>query len=582
MRKRGHLVARHYKFACFTCKVAAVALVAVLLLGLAPASQAASNGMLRVGVLEDPKSLNLWLASDAWSKRVLSLIYQPLFVREPKDSTLVPWLADGEPVYDAAKLTYTVKLKPAKWSDGTDFTAEDVVFTGNIIKEFRIPRHSSKWSFVKDIVAVDKHTVRFVLKRPKAIFLTRTLVTPIVQKKQWEKLVAKARESEKPLIALLRMGLDKPIGTGPFMLDQWKKGVFVYMKANPHFFGKGLTIEGFKLGPYIKGIVFKVFGTADAAVLALRKGSIDFYWNSIQPGYLGQIKGDPDIKLFVSKKSGLYYLGFNLRKPPFDDQALRQAVATIIDKDFIVKRILQGYGEVLYSVIPPGNTFYYNPDLPKYGHGLTFDQRMKQAYEILKKAGYTWEVPPVNAQGEVQRGRDICLPDGSPMREFTILTPPADYDPHRAMSGQLIQEWLRSAGMPALSRPMAFGALIQKVKGQRDFDCFVLGYGKLSLDPGYIRSFFHSSMDKPNGWNMSGYKSAAYDSLANESNNAMDPEQRRKMIMQLQKIVMTAVPYVPLYNPTIIEGVRTNRFSGWVRMLNGIGNIWSFCDIKPK
>ena len=582
MRKRGKLVARHYKSACFTCKIAATALLAVFLLGLAPASQAASNGMLKVGVLEDPKSLNLYLATDAWSSRVLSMIYQPLFVREPKNSSLVPWLAAEEPVYDPGKLTYTLKLRPAKWSDGTDFTADDVVFTGNMIKEFKIPRNSSKWSFIQSIVAVDKHTVRFELKKPKAIFLTRTLTTPIVQKKQWEKMVAKARESEKPLSALLREAVDHPVGTGPFMLEQWKKGVFVYLKANPYFFAKGQTMDGYKMGPYIKGIVFKVFGTADAAVLALRKGSIDFYWNSIQPGYLDQLKDDSDIKLFVSKKSGLYYLGFNLRKAPFDDMALRQAVATIIDKNFIVKRILQGYGEVLWSVIPPGNTFYYNPDVPKYGQGMNKDQRVKKAYEILKEAGYTWEVPPVNDQGQVQKAKGIRLPDGDPMKQFTILTPPADYDPHRAMSGQLIQEWLRAMGMPAVSRPMAFGALIQKVKGQHDFDCFILGYGKLSLDPGYMRSFFHSAMSKANGWNMSGYESAAYDAMATESNNAMDPKLRREMVMALQNMVMTAVPYVPLYNPTIIEGVRIDRFTGWVQMLDGVGNIWSFCDIKPK
>lgn len=582
MRKRGTLVARDYKMVGFTSWLAAAALLVALLLGLAPASPAASNGMLRVGVLEDPKSLNLWLASDAWSNRVLSLIYEPLFTREPKDSKLVPWLADGEPVYDASKMTYTVKLKPAKWSDGSEFTADDVVFTAKLIKEFKVPRQSSKFSFIEEVVAVDKHTVRFELKRPKAIFLTRTLTTPIVQKKQWEKVAVQARKSGKPLTALLRQAVDNPIGTGPFMLDQWKKGVFVYMKTNPHFFGKGQTIEGYKLGPYIKGIVFKVFGTADAAVLALRKGAIDFYWNSIQPGYLDQIKEDPEIKLFISKKSGLYYLGFNLRKPPFDDMALRQAVATIIDKEFIVKRILQGYGEVLHSIIPPGNTFYYNPDVPKYGYGMSFDQRMKKAYEILKKAGYTWEVPPVNDQGQVQPGRGIRLPGGDPMKEFVILTPPADYDPHRAMSGQLIQEWLRAAGMPAVSRPMAFGALIQKVKGQHDFDCFVLGYGKLSLDPGYIRSFFYSSMNKPNGWNMSGFESAAYDALATESDNAMDPSLRRRMVLQLQNMAMTAVPYVPLYNPTVIEGVRVDRFTGWVQMLDGVGNVWSFCEIKPK
>ena len=571
-----------YKPRVMLRSVVMVALAAIMLLGLMVPVAAASNGMLKIGVLEEPKSLNLWLATDAWSNRVLSLIYEPLFIRDPQTLKMVPWLAAEEPVYDAGKLTYTVKLRKAKWSDGSEFTADDVVFTGNLIKKFKMPRHSSKWSFIEEVVAVDKHTVRFELKRPKAIFLSRTLVTPIVQKKQWEKIVASAQGAEKPLTVILRYKLANPIGTGPFSVAKWQKGVFVYMKRNPHFFGQGQTIAGHKLGPHIKGIIFKVYGTADAAVLALRKGEIDFYWNSIQAGYLDQLKDDKDIKLYVNNKSGLYYLGFNLRKEPFDDVALRRAVATLVSKEFIIKRILQGYGEVLHSLIPPGNSFYYNPDVPKYGYGLSMDKRIKMAYDILRQAGYTWEKPPVTPDGQVVKGEGIRLPDGSPMQEFTILTPPADYDPHRAMSGQMIQEWLRAAGMPAVSRPMAFGALIQKVKGQHDFDAFILGYGKLSLDPGYLRAFFHSRYNKARGYNMSGYESAAFDALSTESNNAMDPKLRQEMIFQMQAMLMAAVPYVPLYNPKVIEGVRIDEFTGWVPGLGGIGNIWSLCEIKAK
>jgi ABC-type transport system substrate-binding protein len=365
------------------------------------------------------------------------------------------------------------------------------------------------------------------------------------------------------------------------MMAKWKRGVFVYLKRNPYFFGTGRVIDGMKLGPYIKGIVFKVFGTADAAVLALRKGAIDMYWNGIQPGYLKQIKGEKGVKLFTNKKSALYFMGFNLRKAPFNDVHFRQATAFLISKDFIIRRILQGQGDVLHSVVPPGNRFYCNPDLPLYGHGLSRDQRVKAAYAILKKAGYTWDVPPVGPDGKVRRGEGIKEPDGKPMREFTILTPPADYDPHRAMAGQMIQEWLRAAGIPAFSRPMAFGALIQKVKGQRDFDCFVLGYGKLSMDPGYLRAFFGSKGDKPRGWNMSGYHNPEFDKLATASDNAMDPKQRRKIVFEMQRLLARDLPYIPLYNPLLVEGVREDRFRGWVPTVGGIGNLWSFCQIKP-
>ena len=89
-------------------------------------------------------------------------------------------------------------------------------------------------------------------------------------------------------------------------------------------------------------------------------------------------------------------------------------------------------------------------------------------------------------------------------------------------------------------------------------------------------------MNKPNGWNMSGYESAAFDAMATDANDSMDPKMRREKVMMLQSILMTAVPYIPLYNPTVIEGVRIDRFTGWVPMLDGVGNLWSFCDIKPK
>jgi peptide/nickel transport system substrate-binding protein len=62
----------------------------------------------------------------------------------------------------------------------------------------------------------------------------------------------------------------------------------------------------------------------------------------------------------------------------------------------------------------------------------------------------------------------------------------------------------------------------------------------------------------------------------------MDPEKRRELIWKMQGIIMSDVPYIPLYNPKHIEAVRTDNFGGWVQMLGGIGNTWSFCLLKPK
>jgi len=474
-----------------------------------------------------------------------------------------------------------VRLREARWSDGTELTSSDVAFTAELIKEFRIPRHYSRWRFVTRIETPDKRTVRFFLKKPKAIFRTRSLTIPIVQQKEWDAVVRLARTKEKPLAELLNTKIESPVGAGPFVLKQWQEGAYLHMVRNPYFFGTGQTSAGRRLGPHITDIVVKIFGTSDVAVLALKKGSIDMFWWGIQPGYLEDLKNQDDIHIFYSEKSALYFMGFNLRKPPFDDRHLRRAVATLVDKKFIISRILQGFGTEMYSIIPPGNRIWYNPEVEKYGAKLDREGRIREAHQILTEAGYSWDTPPIDDAGDIVTPSFIRLPNGQPMERFTILTPPADYDPHRAISGLMIQEWLREVGMPTYSRPMAFASLLQQVKGRHDFDTFILGYGKLSTDPDYLRTFFLSANDKARGWNMSGYRNPEFDHLATESSQAMDLKERQALIREMQSIILRDVPYYPIYDPLLIEAVRTDRFTGWVEMLEGIGNIWSFALLKP-
>ncbi|HBN27287.1 MAG TPA: ABC transporter substrate-binding protein [Desulfobacteraceae bacterium] len=537
--------------------------------------------ILKIGLAEEPRTLNVWLASDANSKKILSQIYQPLYMSEPATQKLIPWLAKEHPVYNPETISYTVTLRKAKWSDGTDLTSNDVVFTANIIKDFRVPLYASKWDFVKKVEIIDKQTVRFYLTKPMAIFLTRTLTGPVVQKKEWEKIVQFAKKKEKPLKTLLNHKIEKPVGSGPFVLKEWRKGAYLYLKKNTYFFGQGIIISGFKLGPYLNGIIFKTFGTSDVAILALKKGTIDMFWKGIQPGYLADLQQNSDIRIFFSEKSALYFMGFNLRKPPFNDINLRRAVAAVIDRDFIVSRILQNYGTKLFSIVPLENKFWCCQDVDHYCESHPRDKRILLAYKTLRNAGYTWKISPVNLDGNIVEGKGIKLPNGNPMERFTILTPPADYDPHRAMSGMIIQEWLRDLGIPAYSRPMSFGSLIQTVKAKHNFQAFILGYGKLSLDPDYVRVFFHSKNDKPRGWNMSGYRNSCFDRLADQSKTVIDPNQRKKLLFKMQKMISRDLPYIPLYTPKLIEAVRKGKFTGWVEMQNGIGNIWSFCMVKP-
>ena len=187
----------------------------------------------------------------------------------------------------------------------------------------------------------------------------------------------------------------------------------------------------------------------------------------------------------------------------------------------------------------------------------------------------------MDSTGNLQPASEIRLPDGRAMERFTILTPPADYDPHRATSGLMIQEWLRDLGMPAYARPMAFSSLLDQVKSKHDFDAFILGYGRLRLDPAYVRNLFHSANDKSRGWNMSGYNNPSFDDVADRSLSEMDPVKRQALVIEMQRQIANDLPYIPLYKPSVVEAVRSDRFEGWVEMLEGICNIWSVCQVKP-
>jgi peptide/nickel transport system substrate-binding protein len=162
-------------------------LAAALLLGLGGPGHAATY--LKIGLLGEPRDLNPFGASDAWTDKVARLLFQPPYMVDPSSQTLIPWLAQEEPLYDPKVKTGTFRLREIKWDDGSDFSAEDFVFTVDMIKRFRIPRYYAYWEFVEKVEVVDPRTVRLTLENPTLILATRSLTTWIVQKKKWSPVV---------------------------------------------------------------------------------------------------------------------------------------------------------------------------------------------------------------------------------------------------------------------------------------------------------------------------------------------------------------------------------------------------------
>jgi peptide/nickel transport system substrate-binding protein len=562
---------------------------------------------LKVGLMDEPKTLNPFAASDVWSAKVLMFLYQRLYYRDPVSDELVPWLASDDPVWDPENRTVTFHLREAQWDDGSPFTAEDVVFTADVIRRFHLPKYWNNWSFVEKVEALDPHTIRLSLAEPMAVLWDRTLTSFVVQKSRWAAVVEKAekvfqealqaqktadKEGEealqeslvKPLEIITTHTVTNPESLGPFAFKQWQKGAFVFLTRNERFFGFNGDIAGHKVGPYVEGVIFKIYRNADTAVLALKRGDIDYYWWSLESGYLEDLKADPKIKIHSVLKSGYRYLGFNLRRPPINDPEFRHATAYLIDKDFIVQRVLHNEGKRLDTFVPPDNPEYFNPNTPTYGKGLSWRERVEKARTIVKDAGYTWEMEPVGGdlagQFEV-KGRGLKLPGRVPVAPLNLLTPPADYDAQRAQAGNLIQQWLSDFGVPVSWRPMAFSAMTKRIRDDQDFDMYVSGWGALGQDPDYLRSFFHSDSCDAGERNSGAYVNPEFDRLVERQAHTMDFAERRELIFLLQDILMYDLPWIPLYTPMNLEGVRIDRFDGWVEMTGGIGNLWSFIQVKP-
>lgn len=546
-------------------------LTVLALVGGVEVTIATEENILKVGMQDEPMTLNPFYARDTWSWKVLGLILESLYGYDP-NLELIPLVADGWPEYEDG--TALVRLKEGVlFHDGTPLRAEDVAFTAKMIMHFKFPMLYYKFEFIEKVEVVDEHTLRyhfdqdFLKGKMTPIFLTDTLTTFIVQKKQWEPIFKEALTKPDPLSWFWEQQPEPLISAGPFKFERWSRGRYVFLRRNENYHLSGKEVGGRVVGPYIDSILYYIYRTTDLAALALKRGEIDYIWWPIYPALIEDLERDPQIVISTNKSNGFFYLAFNLRKAPFNDKSFRKALNYLIDREFIVKRVLWGRGEPLYTVVPPGNEYWHNPNVPTPGKGMSRAEREVRAKEILSYAGYSW-----------QQGR-LIMPDGSPVEEIIILTPPADYDPLRWMATMLIQKWFSDIGLRVIARPIAFAELVHRVFDKVDFEAYVLGWG-LGIDPDYVRIFFHSRYIQPGGFNCMGYSNPDFDRIAEESMLTMDKQARRELIFQMQEILMEELPYFPLYVLEIVEA-RSKRFEGWVQQLGGIGNSWSFVFMEP-
>ena len=601
-----------------------------------PGATAADDRVYQIGIAEDLTTTNHWAYvgpdGTVWNGYVLAGGKPALYSYSAQRFDWIPSLAADFPsplmeesVDGQTLWTTELQLKQGvKWSDGTEVTAEDFAFTAHTATEIQL---TGGWRSIVDpdyfdhAEAIGPYSLKIYFKQKPGLARWQfgLAFMPIFSKAYWEPVVADAKqagditEQQKALYAHVPEG---DPSAGGFLFDQWERGAFAektrnesysfsgsevtqyangaYAVVTPGFpefnaYGEaaGESVLEYVDGPYSESTIYSIYGSQDSAVLALKKGDIDFMLNplGLSSGLQDQLEGEDGLTTIENTSDGMRYLGFNFRKEPMDNRAFRQAVATLIDKEFLVDTVLQGVAIPIYTTVPEGNAPWFNPDVPLFGMGLTREERIDQAVELLKEAGFTWETEPrVSEDGQFveQHGEGLRMPNGDPVPPMDVLAPSPGYDPLRSTFAIWIERWLNEVGIPLRANLTGFNVIVEKVFDQQDFDMWILGWG-LSPFPDYLESFFHSRHSELEGHNPGGYNNPEYDRLADELLAETDLEAARRQVFEMQEFQAEDLPYVVLFDTPIIETYRSERIEfpyteswGGIQSVSGMPTLVKF------
>ena len=372
------------------------------------AQESDPEATINIGSLYEPQNLdNTAGAGQGINEAFNGNVYEALF-RLADDGKVEPVLSKDYSVSDDG-LTYTFKLQPdVTFHSGAPLTSKDVKFS---IERVAAPESkSSRKSSLKTISAVETPDDETVVVK----LSSRSISLPYNLSYVWV-----VNDEAKDLQS-------KEDGTGPYELEDWRRGSSLSMKRFDKYWGAK---------PKNGEVVFQYFTDASALNNALLTGSVDIITSVQSPDSLAQFKDNPDFTVSEGQSTTKLLLAYNDRVAPFDNVKVRKALARAIDDQKLLKAVWGDYGTLIGSFVPPTDPWYV--DLTKVD---AYDP--ESAKELLKEAGY---------------------PDGF---TFTIDTP--NYDPH-PIAAQFIQSELAKIGVTVKINIITANEWYTKVYKAHDF-----------------------------------------------------------------------------------------------------------------
>ena len=297
---------------------------------------------LLMGSIGEPSNLLPVLSSDSASSDINGLVYNGL-LRYDKNVQLEGELARSWDI-SPDDLTITFHLRnDVRWHDGHPFTADDVLFTYRLLVDPSVPTaYADRYLQVVKAEAPDPYTFRVTYDQPLASALISWMF-PIHPKH----LLQGQDVTKSPLARA-------PVGTGPYRFVEWKSGEKVVLEANADYF------EG---QPYIHRVVYRIIPDPSTMFLELRSGGLD-----LMPLTPLQYARQTDTLAFKRRFEkyryldfSYTYLGFNLRRPLFQDVRVRRALAHALNKQELVDGVLLGLGKAATGPYKPGTLALQSP-----------------------------------------------------------------------------------------------------------------------------------------------------------------------------------------------------------------------------
>ncbi len=427
--------------------------------------------------------------------------------------TLVRASLDGKKVlpgisvsWESAKdnLSYTFKLRPGvRYSNGAALVADDV--------KWSLERASRKdlgfWSFilanVKSVDVLGKDSVRVNLKAKDPVFLSTMSAfnAAILPKAYFMGLPAKDEAAKGKAFG------DKPVGSGPFKLESWKRGERMVLVRNPNYWENGA--DGKPL-PYLDRVKFEIITDDNTRILKLQSGELDAA-EYIPFSRIDELAQDQKLKMKLFTSSEINYIAINTRNKPLSDVRVRQALNLATDKKALVSLVTFGHGKPSNGFLP-SSTPLWDSSLP----GYPFD--LEKAKKLLADAGFA---------------------DGF---EMSLLVRSGSAD--ATQLGTALQQMWAQIGVKLSIQPVDT-ATQQSLEQSNKFDAELTYWTNDINDPSEYGGYLLDPASSDS--NHTGWKDAKATALFMASQQELDPAKRATQYNDAQKLWLEGAPFVLLY-----------------------------------